>query len=159
MTKNLLALLLALQKAILDVDQCLLLNQLGNKLEGISQEPPNKANWQNVQTKINDILNRNPALAKNYQHFLEQLQTWTDENLATLLPSLETMQSLQLQPPAMLGYKPGRFSENKDELENIAVVVSYLILKHKNLADKAKEVLPHDKLTANQPNHAKKIEE
>ncbi|OQW91803.1 MAG: hypothetical protein BWK79_16090 [Beggiatoa sp. IS2] len=143
MTKNLLALLLALQKATLDADtQHYLLPQLGSKLEAISQKShPNEQDWHNVQTKINDILDRNPLLAAHYQQFSLWLQTWTDEGLRTLLPSPEQRKLFDSKSAPTLGYTPGDFPPNSAELENLIVDVSQLILRYKNPAKASRELL------------------
>lgn len=106
MIKNLLALLLALQKATLDTDQRLLLTQLGNKLEAISRKSPNEADWQNGQAKINQLLKLNSTLAEQYQQILAQLQAETDEELVALLPSRREIDLLRPHPPATLGQPP-----------------------------------------------------
>jgi hypothetical protein len=153
MIRNLLALLLTLQKTTLDDDtQRYLLPQLGNKLEAIShKEHPNEQDRQNVQTKINNLLSKNPTLTQDYQQLFARLQTWTDAELGTLLPQPETIKSLQPQQLPILGYRPDPFSPNKDELENIIVVVSQIILRHENPAEMSKKLLSQsDKLTAKQ---------
>lgn len=107
MIKNLLALLLALQKATLDANQRLLLTQLGNKLEAISRKSSApEEDWKNAQTKINQLLEKNSTLAEQYQQILAQLQAETDEELVALLPSRQEIDLLRPHRPATLGQPP-----------------------------------------------------
>lgn len=153
MTRNLLALLLALQKTMLDPEtQRYSLRQLGNKLETLSKKKHlDEADRQNVQTKINNLLNENPTLTQNYQQYFAQLQTWNDTKLRTLLPSPEIITEIianSLQPPPTLGHSPGPFLPNTDELENNVVVVSQLILRHRDPEKMSKKLLRQaDKFT------------
>jgi hypothetical protein len=152
MTKNLLALLLALQKAELDDDtKNHLLPQLGAKLATFSEKQPNSQDWDNVQTKLNDILDKNSSFAQYYQQISTQLQTWTDEDLKVFLPHPDLLASLQSKGIPTLGYRPGVFSSNKDELENYVVIVTQTILRHEKPTEVSKQLLqPSDKLM-NQP--------
>jgi len=129
MTKNLLALLLALQKATLDADQHFLLAQLGNKLEAISKKHPHEQDWQNVQTKINDLLDRNPTLAGHYQQFSAQLQTWTDEDLREFSPNPDLLEPFRPKGVATLGSPPLPLRRSKDELVNEFL---YVVIQHEN---------------------------
>jgi hypothetical protein len=153
MTRNLLALLLALQRTMLDPEtRRYSLRQLGNKLETLSKKKRlDKADRQNIQTKINNLLNENPILAQDYRQRLAQLQTWNDAELRTLLPSPEIITKIiakSLQPPPTLGHSPGPFLPNTDELENNVVVVSQLILRHGDPEKMSKKLLRQaDKFT------------
>lgn len=153
MIKNLLALLLALQKTTLDADQHLLLAPLGNKVEAISKKNrPNEQDRHNVQIKINDILDRNPTLATHYHQILAHLQTRSDEKLRTLLPSLEQRKLFEPKGVPTLGYTPGEFVPDPTELENIVVDVSKIILRYENPVKASQALLPDaDKVMYNQP--------
>lgn len=107
MIKNLLALLLALQKATLDANQRLLLIQLGNKLEAVSRKSSvPEEDWVIVQARINQLLETNSTLAEQYQQILARLQAETDEELVALLPSRREIDLLRPHPPATLGQPP-----------------------------------------------------
>lgn len=133
MVKNLLALLLALQKVDLDDDTQLLLDHLGGQLATLSRDA--------IQTKIDGVLGKNPLLAEQYQPILAQLQSWTDEELRLLLPNPEQLNSFKSKKIATLGPPPSPLRTSKEELVNEFVYVAIVVLQHDKPAETSKTLL------------------
>lgn len=140
MIRNLLALLLALQKTPVNArHEC---SQLANKLQALSEKKrPPEQDWQSIQTQIDTLLNHDSILAQSYQAICTQLRTWTNDELCAWLPSFEKIKLLLPQHPPTLGYPPASPPSSQDEVTNTIMVISQLILRHDNPAEKSREVL------------------
>jgi len=71
-----------------------------------------------VQTKINDLLNKNSTLAGYYQQFFAQLKTWTDEDLREFSPDPALLKPFRPKSVAVLGPPPISLRRDKEELVN-----------------------------------------
>ncbi|OQW93595.1 MAG: hypothetical protein BWK79_10310 [Beggiatoa sp. IS2] len=153
MTKDLLALLLALRDMALDNTQRYLLGTIATATTAYFKKPDDD-NLKNVQAKIKQLCKLNPTLAGHYQQFSAQLQTWTDEDLWMQLSPLQEKINALL-PPAKLGQLGEfvRLAESTDEPGNFAIkvektikAISECILRAEDPPEASKKLLPADTL-------------
>lgn len=149
MIKNLLALLLALQKTTLDANQRPLVTQLSDELETISRKSSApEEDWEIVQTKINQLLEKNSTFAEQYQQTLSQLQLETDERLMALLLSRQRINLPRSHAPKVLGQSPtrdGNIDPTEPNERNIIKIIDDMvkvILSDKNSETKESLLAP-----------------
>lgn len=156
MVRNLLALLVALQEAELNDSQRYSLRGLSNTCANYLGKRISPDGWQNIQAKLTAILVESPELARRYQVVNSQLQLMNEEELMTLLPSLELRQRFQSAGVKTLGQPPAHLRhEWSQELENIVVEVATIILKSNKVVEMAHRLLPAAD-TVVKPEHSSK---